>query len=86
MDTSIHKVTGLRIVKPENSVLNTIDLVIEYEALCDTRPFYTRGGETEVFGYAKLETTITLFISDAVETDTVLWQAIAEITSRLTNA
>lgn len=84
MDATIHKVTGLRIEKSDDSRLNTIDLVIEYEDLAFSRPQYS--GDNESFGYAKLESTITLFISDDADMDTVLWQAIANLTSQLANA
>jgi hypothetical protein len=81
MDASIHKVTGLRIERSDDSRLNTIDLVIQYEDLAFSRPQWEQ--DKESFGYAKLETTITLFISDEVNMDTVLWQAIADVTSQL---
>ena len=81
MDASIHKVTGLRIERSDDSGLNTIDLVIQYEDLAFSRPQWEQ--DKESFGYAKLETTITLFISDEVNMDTVLWQAIADVTSQL---
>jgi len=84
MDASIHKVTGLRIERSDDSRLNTIDLVIEYEDLAFSRPQWEQ--DKESFGYAKLESTITLFISDTVEMDTVLWKAISEITTQLANA
>jgi hypothetical protein len=82
MDASIHKVTGLRIERSDDSRLNTIDLVIQYEDLAFSRPQWV-DYDKESFGYAKLETTITLFISDEVNMDTVLWQAIADVTSQL---
>ena len=81
MDASIHKVTGLRIERSDDSRINTIDLVIEYEDLAFSRPQWEQ--DKESFGYAKLESTITLFISDEVNMDTVLWQAIADVTSQL---
>jgi hypothetical protein len=81
MDASIHKVTGFRIERSDDSRLNTIDLVIQYEDLAFSRPQWEQ--DKESFGYAKLETTITLFISDEVNIDTVLWQAIADVTSQL---
>ena len=81
MDASIHKVTGLRIERSDDSGLNTIDLVIQYEDLAFSRPQWDQ--DKESFGYAKLESTITLFISDDVNMDTVLWQAIADVTSQL---
>lgn len=84
MDASIHKVTGLRIEKSTDPRLKTIDLVIEYEDLAFSRPQWEQ--DKESFGYAKLESTITLFISDTVDMETVLWQAIANITSQLANA
>jgi hypothetical protein len=84
MDASIHKVTGLRIEKSDDPRLKTIDLVIEYEDLAVSRPQWGQDGES--FGYAKLESTITLFVSDTVDMETVLWQAIANITSQLANA
>jgi len=84
MDASIHRVTGLRIERSDDSRLNTIDLVIQYEDLAFSRPQWEQ--DKESFGYAKLESTITLFISDTVEMDTVLWKAIAEVTSQLANA
>jgi len=84
MDASIHKVTGLRIERSDDSRINTIDLVIEYEDLAFSRPQWEQ--DKESFGYAKLESTITLFISDEVNMDTVLWQAIADVTSQLSNA
>jgi hypothetical protein len=84
MDASIHKVTGFRIERSDDSRINTIDLVIEYEDLAFSRPQWEQ--DKESFGYAKLESTITLFISDTVEMDTVLWKAIAEITTQLANA
>jgi len=84
MDASIHKVTGLRIEKSDNPCLKTIDLVIEYEDLAFSRPQWEQ--DKESFGYAKLESTITLFVSDTVDMETVLWQAIANITSQLANA
>jgi hypothetical protein len=84
MDASIHKVTGLRIEKSDDPRLKTIDLVIEYEDLAVSRPQWEQDGES--FGYAKLESTITLFVSDTVDMETVLWQAIANITSQLANA
>jgi hypothetical protein len=81
MDASIHKVTGLRIEKSDDSRLNTIDLVIEYEDLAFSRSQW--GDDGESFGYAKLESTITLFISDESDIEAVLWKAIAEVTSQL---
>jgi hypothetical protein len=85
MDASIHKVTGLRIEKSDDPRLKTIDLVIEYEDLAFSRPQWN-ADDSESFGYAKLESTITLFVSDTVDMETVLWQAIANITSQLANA
>ena len=84
MDASIHKVTELRIEKSSDSRINTIDLVIKYEDLTHSRPHWNQ--DKESFGYAQLETTITLFISDEVNMETLLWQAIAGVTSDLANA
>jgi hypothetical protein len=84
MDATIHKVTGLRIEKTGDSRLHTIDLVIEYEDLAFSRPQWEQDNES--FGYAKLESTITLFISDTADIETVLWKAIADLTSDLANA
>lgn len=84
MDASIHKVTGLRIEKSDDSRLKTIDLVIQYEDLSFVRPQWEQ--DKESFGYAKLESTITLFISDTADMETMLWKAIAEVTSQLANA
>lgn len=83
MDATIHKVTGLRIEKSDTSGINTIDLVIQYEDLAFSRPQWEQ--DSESFGYAKLESTITLFISDTVDSDVVVWQAIANLTSSLAN-
>jgi hypothetical protein len=83
MDASIHKVTGFRIEKSDDPRLKTIDLVIQYEDLSFVRSQYENGSES--FGYAKLESTITLFISDTVDMDVVVWQAIANLTSDLAN-
>lgn len=83
MDATIHKVTGLRIEKSDDPRLKTIDLVIQYEDLSFVRPQFENGSES--FGYAKLESTITLFISDTVDLDVVVWQAIANLTSDLAN-
>ena len=85
MDSTIHKVTGFRIEKSDDRRLKTIDLVIEYEELAHSRPKWNPE-QGESFGYAKLESTITLFISDDADMDTVLWGAIANITSQLENA
>lgn len=85
MDATIHKVTGFRIEKSDDQRLKTIDLVIEYEDLAFSRPKWNPE-QGESFGYAKLESTITLFISDDADMDTVLWDAIANITSQLENA
>lgn len=79
MNASIHRVTGLRIEKSDDSRLNTIDLVIQYEDLAFSRGQWN---DEESFGYAKLESTITLFISDEVSMDNVLWQTIADITAK----
>lgn len=84
MDASIHKVTGFRIEKSDDPRLKTIDLVIQYEDLSFVRPQWEQ--DKESFGYAKLESTITLFISDTVDMETMLWKAIAEVTSQLANA
>lgn len=84
MDATIHKVTGFRIEKSDDSRLHTIDLVIEYEDLAFSRPQWEQ--DSESFGYAKLESTITLFISDTADMETMLWKAIAEVTSQLANA
>jgi hypothetical protein len=84
MDATIHKVTGFRIEKSDDSRINTIDLVIQYEDLSFVRPQWDQ--DKESFGYAKLESTITLFISDTADMETMLWKAIAEVTSQLANA
>ncbi len=80
MDASIHRVTGIRIAKSDDPTFQTVDIVIEYQELAHTNTFYPVG--EEVFGYAKLEHTLTLFIHDDSNVEQVLSNAIADITSK----
>lgn len=84
MDTSIHRVTGIRIAKSDDPTFQTIDIVIEYQELAHTNVFYPVGEEK--FGYAKLEHTLTLFIHDDSKTEQVLANAIASITPKYADA
>jgi hypothetical protein len=84
MDSNIHHVTGIRIEKDEDSGTNSVDIVIEYQELVHSTSYYN--DDEELFGHAKLEHTITVFIDSELTVDDVLWKTIAGITSKLVEA